>query len=403
MNAIYNLLAKMARLDSVEFGQEVSIDIDFALTHDGSMPKIIEEFSKLQEGAVINYGNKLHVTVDHFLPAPDIKSRQKYKEINDFCKRFGIELYKNGEGILHQVFVEKFGGGLKDKIVVGVDGHMCTSAGLGALPFSITPDEMVHVLATDQYTLVVPKIVKIYLQGEFPKNNSGKLSVSGKDIILNIIKQTGISNLKGNGILLCGQALNELTESEKMTISNMLGEVGAKTVYFMVENLEEECEFYKVVNINVNEIKRVVALPGAVENVVTLDDAKGQKVSQVYIGGCTNGRLDDMEQVAEILKNKTIHGDVTLIVCPASRKVVNDMDRLGYSEIIRNSGGIIINPGCGACSGIHQGVLSDTDVVVTTTPRNSWGRMGDKNAQIYLASPKTAAMAAVEGMLVSEL
>jgi 3-isopropylmalate/(R)-2-methylmalate dehydratase large subunit len=401
MNAIYNLLAKRAKVDSIEVGQELNIDVDFALTHDGSMPKIIESFNSLKE-IVINYGNKLHVTVDHFLPAPDMKARQSFKAIDDFCRRFDINLYKNGEGILHQVFAEKFAGYLKDKIVVGVDGHMCTSAGLGALPFSITPEDMLQILRTGQYKLLVPKVVNLDFHGEFLCDNTGKSMAAGKDIALYTIKEAGISNLKNNGIVLRGQCLKMLTESQKMTISNMLGEVGAKTVYFVEEDLEDQCEYYKVVPVDAEKINRVIALPGAVDNVVTLVEVQGEKVSQVYIGGCTNGRIDDMEQVANILKDRTVHSDVTLIVSPASRKVANEMDKLGYSEIIRNSGGIIINPGCGACSGIHQGVLGETDVVVTTTPRNSSGRMGDKNAQIYLASPKTAAMAAVEGMLVSE-
>lgn len=397
MNAIYNLLAKVAKLDEVEPGQEINIDVDYALAHDGSMPKIIERVNSLQKE--LNYGNKLDVTVDHYLPSPDIKARQSFKAIKDFCEKYGVNLYKNGEGILHQVFVERFGSDLKDKIVVGVDGHMCTSAGCGALPFSVLPDEMVEVLATGRYKFVVPKVVKIDFDGEFFCGNSGKLTVTGKDIALHMIKQAGSANLKGNAVMLCGEALKSLSDSQKMTISNMLGEIGAKTVYFIEQSFEDDCGCCKTVSINVKEIDLVVALPGAVENVVPLEEAQGKKVTQVYIGGCTNGRLDDIEMVADILENSKVNDDVTLIVCPASRKIANDMDRLGYSEIIRNSGGIIINPGCGACSGLHQGVLSSKDVVVTTTPRNTAGRMGDENAQIYLASPKVAAMAAVAGVL----
>lgn len=403
MNVIYNLLAKVAKLDKLEFGQEISINVDYALAHDGSMPKIIELFNSLQNEVTINYGNKLHVTIDHFLPAPNIKARQSFKEIKDFCEKYEVDLYKNGEGILHQVFAENFGGDLKDKIIVGVDGHMCTSAGLGALPFSISADEMVEVLVTSKYKLVVPKVVKIEFNGEFVSDNPGKLNITGKDIALYTLKKAGILHLKGNAILLCGQTLKKLTESEKMTISNMLGEIGARTIYFVEQDLEDNCDYYKIVNINVSNINMLISLPGTIDNIVSIEDVEGKKISQVYIGGCTNGRIDDMEQIAEILKNRTVHRNVTLIVCPASRKVANAMDSLGYSEIIRNSGGIIINPGCGACSGLHQGVLSKTDIVVTTTPRNTPGRMGDENAQIYLASPKLAAMAAVAGILVSKL
>lgn len=398
MNIIYKLLAKAASMEKIEHGQEIEINVDLALAHDGSMPKIIEQIENLPLEQNITQGEKLHVTVDHFLPAPNIKSRESYQKIKGFCNEHGVHLYSNGEGVLHQVVAEKFGNTLKNKIVVGVDGHMCTSAGLGAIPFSITPSEMVSVLIRGKYTLIVPKVLKVNLMGKFKLDNKGKLIVAGKDIALFLLGRLGKAKLKGNVILICGNSLKQLTESQKMTVGNMLGEIGAKTVYFLEEDGIDNKEY----SFSVDEIKPLIVLPGSVENVVSLENIEQKGVSQVYIGGCTNGRLDDMEQVADVLLDKKVHENVTLIVCPASRMVANDMDRLGYSQTIRNSGGIIINPGCGACSGIHQGVISKEDIIVTTTPRNTSGRMGDEQGQIYLASPKVAAMFALEGKIYKQ-
>ncbi|MBZ2174123.1 hypothetical protein K8M07_02565 [Schnuerera sp. xch1] len=395
MNIIYELLASSANLGKIKCGQEIKINVDLGLAHDGSMLKIIEEFKNLASDQYIICWDKLYVTVDHFLPAPDIKSRENYQMIKKFCEKYEIHLYDNGEGILHQVIVEKFGNTLKDRIIVGVDGHMCTSAGLGAIPFSITANEMVSVLTTGKYTLTVPKVIKIGLTGNFNYDNENKTKISGKDISLFLIKKLGSIELKNNAILLCGDVLKQLSESQKMVIGNMLGEIGAKTVYFFEENRIDD----DVYSFDVSEITSFIVLPGSVENIVSVQDVEEVKISQVYIGGCTNGRLDDMEQVAKVLLSKKIHHDITLIICPASRKIANDMDRLGYSQIIRSSGGVIINPGCGACSGIHQGVISKEDIIVTTTPRNTMGRMGDRRGQIYLASPKVAAIFAIKGKI----
>lgn len=393
MNIVYELLAKSASMNRIEYGQEINVNIDLAIAHDASMPNIIDELKDLPPNQNINYGHKFYVTVDHFLPSPNIKSRENYQNIKMFCENNEIHIYSNGEGVLHQVIAEEFGDMLEDKIIVGVDGHMCTLAGLGALPFSITANEMKSVLITGKWKFVVPKVMKVKLTGEFNQDYQNR--ITGKDISLFILKKLGCTKLKGNAILLFGNVLKRLSESQKMTIGNMLGEVGVRTVYFLNDNIMHNYGYC----LDVNEIVDFIALPDSLENIVSVQDIQEIYVTQVYIGGCTNGRLDDMEQISKILLGKKIHRNVTLIICPASRKIANDMDMLGYSKTIRNSGGIIINPGCGACSGIHQGVISKEDVIVTTTPRNTQGRMGDKRGRIYLASPKVAAFSALEGRI----
>lgn len=391
MNKIYELLAKKSHLDKVEYGDEITLDVDLALAHDKSIVGIM---SKLEEKNYdkVPYGTLLHVTIDHFLPSPDSDKRESYGDIVSFCKKNNVRVYSKGEGILHQVIVEEFGDNLKDNIIVGVDGHMATSAPLGGLPFSIKAEEMAHVLTEGKYNVTVPKVITISLEGN--------LKVSGKDVALYIIKTLRSENLKGNAILLKGKALKDISLSSKLTIANMLGEVGAKTCYFDYDTLAYENVDY---NINLSDIEYLVTLPSSHDNVMKVSEVEDIKITQVVIGGCTNGRLEDMREVAEILKDKTIHGDVTLIVFPASREVANKMDSLGISSIIRNSGGIILNPGCGPCSGIHQGVIGSKDVVLTTTPRNSVGRMGSSDGKIYLVSPKIGAISAIKGKILEKL
>jgi len=401
MNIIYKHLARSANLDNIYSGQLVSIGVDLALAHDGSMPKIMEQVSNVSQNEKVLYGNKLHVTIDHYLPAPNSNERLNYFKIKEFCRENDINLYGHGEGILHQVIAERFDTKLKSMIVVGVDGHMCTSAALGAIPFSITPAEMTNFLLTGKYNLNVPEVININLTGQFSYEDDGQnLSISGKDVALFLLGQLGSAELKGKAVLITGEALEQLSQSQKMTIANMIGEIGAKTCYFYENKDEEKEDCHKRVQIKVEDIQGFIALPGSPENVKPVMDIQDKSVTQVFIGGCTNGRIDDMEQVVKVLNGREVHEDVTLIICPASRTVANDMDRLGYSQTIRNSGGIIINPGCGPCSGIHQGVASKEDVIITTTPRNTPGRMGDEGAEIYLASPKIAAMSALEGKIM---
>ncbi len=397
MNVIYKLLKKSSKSNNVEYNQRINIEVDLALAHDGTMTKIINE-SNLDKNDKLPYGSKLHVTIDHFLPAPSSEARQNFLDIKEFCEKNNINLYAHGEGILHQVVAEKFGDSLKDKVVAGVDGHICTSAALGALTFSITPSEMANVLKTGKYELVVPKIIKVEINGRLKKQGNNIPEVSGKDVALFIISKLG-KEIKNNGVVFCGESLSDLTQSQKMTIANMMGEVGARTCYFMESNPSKDEIYDKSFNLSIDELSPLVAIPGSPEYVFPIEEVKGIYITQVFIGGCTNGRIDDMKVVSDILNGKKVNENVTLIIAPASRKIANEMDTLGYSEIIRNSGGIIINPGCGACSGIHQGVVSKKDVLVTTTVRNTKGRMGHDDAKIYLASPQVAALASLLGKI----
>jgi len=403
LNVIYRLLEKSAYVNNVEYNQKIHIKVDLAFAHDGSMTKIINEARLVGDKRKLPYGDRLHVTIDHFLPAPSSEARDEFIEIKEFCEKNDIKLYAHGEGVLHQVVAENFGDRLINKIIVGVDGHICTSAAFGALTFSIDPQEMINVLRTGKFECIVPRIIKVQLSGELQaKDDKCKGKVSGKDIALYILSKLGKA-LKGKGVVFYGKSLVQLTQSQKMTIANMMGEVGVRTCYFMEGEPDKDEIYDESFNLSIDKLIPLVALPGSPEYASAVEAVKGIPITQVYIGGCTNGRIDDMKIVSDTLENRKVHKNVTLIISPASRKIANEMDQLGYSEIIRNSGGIIINPGCGACSGIHQGVLSRRDVIITTTVRNTRGRMGDEDAKIYLASPQIAAISALLGELANSI
>lgn len=389
MNEILSILKEHSKTEDIKSGQELVINVDYAAAHDKSMPNIVDKMKELPLKN-LEYSDRMLVTVDHFFPAPDFRSRENYLKIKNFCIKNNIKLYDKGEGILHQVIAEEYGEKLQDKVLIGADGHMCTSAAWGALPFSVKADDIVNFLIEGQYRLKVPEVIDINVEGKYEYYKKHNIEISGKDIGLYLIKKIGKDTIFNKGIILRG-SLNKIENSQKMTLGNMLGEVGAKTVYFSTLKPEEKSTY----DFQAEEIKPQIALPGSVKNIIDIDLINKLKPTLIYIGGCTNGRIDDFEQVIEVIKGKKIKEDITLIISPASKKVLEEMEKRGYTSIIRESGGVIINPGCGACSGIHMGVSSKDDVVITTTPRNTPGRMGDERTQIYLASPRTAALYAV--------
>ena len=389
MNEILSIIKEHSKEEEIKSGQELEINVDIAAAHDKSMPNIIDKFEELPIDK-LEYNDRMMVTVDHYFPAPDFRSRENYLKIKNFCSKNKIKLYDKGEGILHQVIAEEYGNKLQNKVLIGADGHMCTSAAWGSLPFSVKAQDIVKFLKKGKFLLKIPEIININVEGSYEYYEKNNIEISGKDIGLYLIKKIGKETIFNKGIILRG-SLNNIIDSQKMTIGNMLGEVGAKTVYFSENIIENKSEY----EFQAEEIKPQIALPGSVKNIIDIDLINKLKPTLIYIGGCTNGRIDDFEQVAEILKGKKVKDDISLIISPASRKVLEEMEKRGFTSIMRESGGVIVNPGCGACSGIHMGVSSKDDVVITTTPRNTPGRMGDERAQIYLASPRTAALFSV--------
>ncbi|MDF2522731.1 MAG: 3-isopropylmalate dehydratase [Clostridiales bacterium] len=379
-------LAKAASLSEVTENQEVSVKVNLILGHDGNWAKMLSAWR--QGECKMAEDNKVLITVDHAFPAPTVQERALQNEITEVCKLKNFHLYNHGEGVLHQIVAENVDI-QPGMIIVGADGHVATSGAFGAIAFSVSPEGLVPVLVTGSYKFKIPEVVTIYLEGEL------RPDTMARDVALYILGTYG-QEIKGKAVALRGDFLDKASIDSKMTICNLLPEAGVVTAFIAPKDSDEEGT---VINISVGSIEPMVAVPPEPTSVCPIKDLEGKKITVAIIGGCSSGRLDDITAVADVLKGHTVHPDVTLIITPASNKVANKMDWLGLTSILRNSGAVIMPPGCGPCPGKHFGVLCSDDVAITTTIRNSPGRIGAKEAEIYLASPLSTARAAIKGVI----
>lgn len=379
-------LAQAASLTEVVPGQEINIKVDLILGHDGTWSKLLSAWKNT--GCSLAENNKVLITVDHAFPAPTIQERKLQIELGEIAKEKNLKLYKHGEGVLHQVVAEEetLWPGM---IIVGADGHVATSGAFGALAFSLSPENLVPVLETGYYKLKVPEVVTINLENQLNDN------VMARDVALYIIGSLG-SIIKGKAVALTGSYLEQASADSKMTICNLLPEGGVNTAFILTSELESEGE---VLCIDVNKIEPMIAVPPDPTKVQPVKDLEGKKITVAILGGCSAGRLEDIAACTKVLANYKVNPEVTLLITPASSKIANQMDEQGLTSILRNSGAVILPPGCGPCPGKHLGLLSSEDVAITTTIRNSPGRIGSEEAEIYLASPLTVALAAVTGAI----
>lgn len=386
MRYFIDSICRASGLESVQTGDEVKIKVNLALAHDGTWPKIQSLWENI--GYRKNDNLRFIVTVDHAYPAPTIEDRIIQTQMAVVLKERNCEIYNHGEGVLHQVIAENidFTPGM---IIVGADGHVATAGAFGAIAFSESAEGLIPVLETGAYSFQIPEVITFNLEGKIRGNTYAR------DISLYIFEKYK-EEIKGKALALRGNFIDSLSSDSRMTLCNLLPEGGVVTAFIPPNGSEYEGTLY---TIDVNSIEPKIAVPPSPTDVKSLLDVKGTKITMAIVGGCSAGRMEDMQIVANVLKDKQINKAVTLIVTPASDKVANEMDEMGISKILRTSGAVIMPPGCGPCPGKHFGLLSPDDVAITTTIRNSPGRMGDKEAKIYLASPYSVARAALSGYI----
>ena len=381
----YRQLAKASGNGSVEPGATITVKIDLALAHDGTGPEILDIFKANK--LVPAPHSRLLMTLDHCFPAPTIADRQFQKEIHDFARINKINLYKNGEGVLHQVVAENesLWPGM---IIVGADGHVATAGAFGAIAFSVNASLFVEAVCEGHYHLSVPEQMVISLEGVL------RSQVMARDVALHLIRHYE-DRLAGKAVVLTGSSIDKMNISEKMTICNLLPESKVRTVLVLPQGEREEVD----IQVKAEDVQPMLALPCVPMKIVHPREHGDQKISVAIAGGCSSGRLDDMKVIADVLSKNEVHHNVTFIITPGSRSIMGSMDKMDLSSILRNSGAVIMPPGCGPCPGRHLGVLNEDDVAITTTTRNNPGRIGSKNAKIYLASPLTVALSAVHGQI----
>jgi homoaconitate hydratase family protein len=394
---------------TVRAGEVITVSPDFYLSHDNSFA-IIAEFKKLGLARVAAPG-KIVIVLDHIVPAADETYAQNHKTIREFVAAQAIpHFYDIQHGVCHQVFSEA-SFALPGKVIMGSDSHTTTYGAFGAFSAGIGRTEMASIWATDEIWLRVPETLRIEFRGRLAGG------VSAKDAILKIIGDHGADRANYEAVEFAGPAAGDFSLASRMVLCNMAAEMGAKNGYFEPDDKTLEwlksrakgpfnilrsdpgAKYEAVLSCDLAGIEPQVACPHTVDNVKPVTAVAGTKFHQALIGTCTNGRLEDLEVAAKILKGRKIHGNIRALILPASREVYLDALKAGLIEIFVQAGCVILNPGCGPCLGAHEGILAPGEVVVGTSNRNFKGRMGSRSSEIYLASPATVAASAVEGTI----
>ncbi|MFR7985333.1 MAG: 3-isopropylmalate dehydratase large subunit [Clostridia bacterium] len=411
MTMTQKILAAHAGVDHVEVGQLIRANLDMVLANDITGPVAINEFEKAEFDHVFDK-SKVSLVMDHFTPNKDIKSAEQCKQCRIFAKRFDLDnFYDVGNmGIEHALLPEK-GLVAAGDAIIGADSHTCTYGALGAFSTGVGSTDLAAGMATGQAWFKIPSALKFELKGSLPEN------VSGKDVILHIIGMIGVDGALYKSMEFTGEGVKSLSMDDRLCITNMAIEAGAKNGIFPVDEITEEymkgrvnrpwtkyeadadAVYDEVYTIDLSALKPTVSFPHLPENTKTIDEVGDIPIQQVVIGSCTNGRLSDMRIAAEILKGRHIHPDVRGIIIPATQEIYKDCIKLGYLDIFIDAGCVVSTPTCGPCLGGHMGILAAGERCVATTNRNFVGRMGHVDSEVYLASPAVAAASAIAGKI----
>lgn len=410
MNMTEKILAKHAGLDSVTAGQLIFCQLDMVLANDVTAPPAIKEFEKI--GRPVFDNTKIALVPDHFTPNKDIKAAGLAKTVREFAKKHQIKNYfEIGRvGIEHVILPEKgiVGPGM---LTIGADSHTCTYGAVNGFSTGVGSTDLGVAMATGQAWFKVPKAIKVVLTGKKPKY------ICGKDVILTLIGMIGVDGALYKAIEFAGEGVAELTMTDRLTISNMAIEAGGKNGIFPFDEItkeyvegrvqqpyeavapDEDASYEKVIEIDLSKLTPVVAFPHLPGNTHPVSEIDKIKIDQVVIGSCTNGRLEDLRQAAEVLKGHSVHPDVRCIVIPGSQQVYLDAVHEGLVYTFINAGAAVSTPTCGPCLGAHMGIMAAGEKAVSTTNRNFRGRMGHVDSEVYLAGPYVAAASAVLGYI----
>ncbi len=411
MTMTQKILAAHCGKDTVTAGELIKADLDLVLGNDITSPVAINEFRKAGLDKVF-HTDKICLVMDHFTPNKDIKAAEQCKQCRDFAKEYSIKnFFDTGEvGVEHALLPEK-GLVIPGFAVIGADSHTCTYGALGAFSTGVGSTDMAAGMYEGKAWFKVPSAIKFELVGKPSK------WVSGKDVILHIIGMIGVDGALYKSMEFTGEGVANLTIDDRLCIANMAIEAGAKNGIFEVDDITREylkttttqsyrefkadpdAEYDEVYTIDLSALKPTVAFPHLPENTKTVEQAGEVVIDQVVIGSCTNGRLSDLAEAAEVFKGKKVASGIRCIVIPATQKIYRDAMKAGYFDIFLDAGCAISAPTCGPCLGGHMGILAKGERAVATTNRNFVGRMGHPESEVYLASPAVAAASAIAGKI----
>ena len=394
---------------NVKAGELIISKVDVCAVQDGTGPLTVQEFKKLGKDK-LNNPERTILFIDHASPSPKKELSNMHTILRDFAKEYGAVLSEAGSGVCPKRLVETlFNPG---EVLVGADSHTCTSGALGAFATGMGSTDVAVAMALGKTWLKVPQTFKIVVNGKF------KDGICSKDLMLHLIGMIGADGATYKALEFCGETIDNMCMAERFTLANMAVEAGAKCGLFVADEKTKEylvsrgrgnrylkiepdkdAIYERTIEIDASAIEHTVSCPHTVDNTKLAKDLNDIKVQQVYVGTCTNGRIEDMRTVASILKGKKVNKDVRMLICPASREIYKQALKEGLLEIFIDANATILPPGCGPCVGIHAGILADNEVCLTTQNRNFQGRLGNTKGYIYLASPYVAAYTALNGYI----
>ena len=393
----------------VKAGELVIAKVDVAAVQDGTGPLTVQEFKKLGKEKLANPERTI-LFIDHAAPSPRKELSNSHMVLREFSRDYGAVLSDVGEGVCHQRLIETHVN--PGEILVGADSHTCTSGALGAFSTGMGSTDIAVAMALGKTWLKVPATFKVEVNGEFPKG------VCAKDLILHLIGTIGADGATYRALEFSGSTIENMSMADRFTIANMAVEAGAKAGLFITDEKTKEylkergredkfvkiepdadAQYERVIKINASELKPTVSCPHTVDNTKTVDELADVKVNQVFIGTCTNGRIEDLRVAAEILKGQKVAKGTRLLISPASKDVLSMALDEGLIKIFVEAGAALVTSGCGPCVGVHGGILGDGEVCLATQNRNFQGRMGNTKGFIYLASPAVAAYSAIKGYI----
>lgn len=410
MTMTEKILAAHAGKEVVRPGELITAQVDLVLANDITGPPAITEFEKI--GKPIFDRTKIALVPDHFTPCKDIKSAEMCKRLREFAQEKDIEHYfEVGRMGIEHALLPDAGLIAPGEVIIGGDSHTCTYGALNAFGTGVGQTDVAAAMATGTTWFKVPTTIKVELTGKLPRY------VQGKDIILTLIGMIGVDGARYQSLEFAGSGVAELEMVDRFTICNMAIEAGGKNAIFPCDEktkaflrkrvtrpfaiIEADADaiYARVLTLELEKLVPVVAYPHLPENVHPVTEAGAIAIDQVVIGSCTNGRLEDLAQAAEVLQGRKVHPQVRCIIIPATQEIYKEALKRGYFDIFIDAGASVSTPTCGPCMGGHMGILAGGERAVTTTNRNFRGRMGHVDSEVYLAGPYVAAASAVLGRI----
>ena len=406
------ILASAAGIENAKAGEILTVNIDRLMSNDGTTHLTIDMYNSILKNPRIADKDKLVFIIDHNIPSDSAKTAAAHKKMRDFARENKIAFYE-GRGICHQIMMEDFV--RPGELIFGADSHTCTYGALGAFGTGVGNTDFLYAMVTGKSWVMVPETLRFHLSGKLREG------VYPRDLILTIIGDIGADGATYKAMEFTGDGAEAMSISQRMVLTNMAVEAGAKTGIFQAdekaaEYLEQrnrkpkhlfssdpDANFEKEYFYDLNKIEPVIARPDNVDDVASVDAAKGVRIHQGFIGSCNSGRIEELRIAAEILKGNKINDGVRLLISPASDSVYLEALNEGLMDIFMEAGAMVMNSNCSVCWGSCQGVMGEGEVLISTGTRNFKGRAGHKDSKVYLASAATVAASALAGEIVKNI